>query len=156
MRLTWNDDFASLYRTMGQQRYGIRLLALWKLQSGMTNKAVANFLGKTEKTVRLWRKNYEVGGIDKLMSLNPGRGLKSDIKEYDALRKDIKALQDHRDGGRVKCSDVMAMLEEKYNRQYSMSGTYKILHRLGFTWITSRSRHPKAHNATQEEFKKNS
>ncbi len=156
MRLTWNDDFASLYKVMGQQRYGVRLVALWKLQSGMPNKAVANFLGKIEKTVRLCRRSYESGGVDKLMSLNLGRGLKAEIKVHETLRKDIKALQDNKNGGRVKCYDVMTMIEEKYNRKYSISGTYKILNRLGFAWITSSSRLSKGDIAVQEEFQRNS
>ena len=155
MKVTWSDDFTSLYKTMGQQRYGIRLLALWKVQSGMSTKAVAALLGKTEKTVRLWRKSYEGGGVEALMSLAKGRGLKPKIKDQETLKHDIQELQNSRKGGRVKCSDVINMLEKKYNRKYSMSGTYEILHRLGFSWITSRSIHPKSNPATQEDFKKN-
>ena len=155
MRVTWPDDFGSLYKTMGQQRYGLRLFALWKIQSGMTNIAVATLLGKTEKTVRLWRKSYEDGGIELLLSLRHGRGLKPQVKAQADLKSDINKMQGARNGGRVKCADIVHMVEEKYNRQYSQSGMYKILNRLGFTWITSRSIHPKSNPAAQEDFKKN-
>ena len=46
----------------------------------MTHIAVATLLGKTEKTLRLWRKSYEDGGIELLLSLGHGRGLKPQIK----------------------------------------------------------------------------
>lgn len=156
MRVTWPDDFEVLYKTMGQQRYGLRLFALWKIQSGMNNKAVAGLLGKTEKTVRLWRKSYEDGGIKLLLSLRKGRGLKPEIKNQEAVKKDIQELQNSREGGRIKCNDVINMLHTKYNRKYSKSGAYEILHRLGFAWITSRSIHPKSDMVAQEDFKKNS
>lgn len=74
MRVNWSDNFEMLYKQKGQQKYGIRLLALWKLQAGMTETAVCELIGKTHKTVREWRRQYEKNGINGLLSIAPGRG----------------------------------------------------------------------------------
>ena len=58
MKRNWSDNFESLYKERGQQRHGLRLLAMWKMQSGMTAKDVGNFIGKTERTIGKWQKAY--------------------------------------------------------------------------------------------------
>jgi hypothetical protein len=35
LKVNWTDDFKKLYQQRGQQKHGIRLLALWKIQSGI-------------------------------------------------------------------------------------------------------------------------
>jgi transposase len=152
----WKEDFKSLYKERGQQRYGIRLLALWKMQEGLTTKQVSIFIGKTEKTIRKWCRLYESGGVESLMSISSGRGLKVKIKERELLKEEIENLQKNKTGGRIKCGDIVRFVEEKFNINYSNSGMYKLLKRLGFVWITSRSRHPKSNPEQQLEFKKNS
>ncbi|WP_425360907.1 winged helix-turn-helix domain-containing protein [Candidatus Tisiphia endosymbiont of Ceraclea dissimilis] len=38
----------------------------------------------------------------------------------------------------------------------SLKTVYNTIHRLGFSWITSRSVHPKSNQATQNTYKKTS
>lgn len=33
MNKDWSDNFEALYKERGQQKHGIRLLAMWKIQS---------------------------------------------------------------------------------------------------------------------------
>ena len=47
MKVNWLDNFEYLYKKMGQRKYGLRLLALWKIQSGETETAVCQSLHKT-------------------------------------------------------------------------------------------------------------
>lgn len=154
MRVKWEDNFEELYKKRGQQKYGIRLLALWKIQSGLTEAAVCQFLGKTPNTIRSWRKLYEKGGLEELLSLHPGRGRKARLPNTELIKKDIELLQESRSGGRTKCRDVVDMISKKYDVYYSQSGMYHVLHRLGFSWITARSKHPKKDFLVQEDFKK--
>ncbi len=156
MRVDWPDDFEKLYKVRGQQRFGIRLLALWKIQSGLTESAVCELIGKTHKSVRQWRRLYEDGGLEALLSIRGGRGKKSRVSHLKSLHEDIESLQTQRPGGRAKCQDIVAMVAQKYNIHYSCSGMYHVLKRLGFSWITSRSKHPQRDLEAQEEFKKNS
>ena len=156
MRVEWADNFEELYKQRGQQKHGIRLLALWKIQSGLTEGAVCAFIGKTHKTIRMWRRLYESGGLDALLSIRSGRGKKARLSNIKSLREDIQSLHNSRSDGRVKCQDIVDMVWQKYEVQYSASGMYHILKRLGFSWITARSQHPKRDQQAQEEFKKNS
>ena len=154
MKFNWSDNFEEIYKQQGQQKHGIRLLALWKLQSGLTETAVCEFLGKTPKTIRIWRRLYESGGLEELLRIRPGRGRRPLVSSLESIKEDIGSLQDKRSGGRVKCKDIVEMVAQKYSIQYSQPGMYHILKRIGFSWITSRSKHPKQNAQIQEEFKK--
>jgi len=156
MQINWTDDFEKLYKRRGQRKYGIRLLALWKLQVGMTEANVSTLIGKSHKTVLRWRRIYEESGIDALLSIAPGRGRKAKVDLKAHLSEDIKYLQEERDGGRIRCQDVVDLVSSKYGVRYTTSGMYHILHRLGFSWITSRSKHPKSNPEAMEAFKKTS
>lgn len=121
----------------------------------MMAKEVATFMGKTERTIGKWQKAYNKGGLDSLLSIQQGRGRKSKCQMSD-LKQKIQTLSENRSYGRIKCSDVVQLIAEEYDVEYSESNTYKILHKLGFSWISSRSIHPKQRAEKQEEFKKNS
>ena len=43
--------------------------------------------------------------------------------------------------------------ERKFGVAYELSNVYRLLRELGFSWITSRSRHPKQDGQVQEAFK---
>ncbi len=156
MQFNWTDDFGKLYKQRGQQKQGVRLLAMWKLQTGMTETAVCKLVGKTHKTIREWRRLYEKSGIDGLLSIAFGRGRKAKVNLFQGFADGIKCLQDERNGGRIRCQDIVDLVYSKYNIQYTTSGMYHILHRLGFSWITSRSKHPKSNQGAIETFKKTS
>ena len=156
MQVNWGDDFASLYRQRGQQKHGVRLLALWKIQAGMSETEVCQLIGKTHKTVRGWRRMYEQNGIEGLLHIAPGRGRKARVDLGENFAEDISDLQEERNGGRIRCQDIVDLVRDKYGVQYTTSGMYHILHRLGFSWITSRSQHPKSSPEAMENFKKTS
>lgn len=156
MQVDWHDDFEKLYKQRGQQKYGIRLWALWKIQSGMPESQVCQLIGKTQKSVRLWRRLYEDGGIERLLGIAPGRGRKPKIDLREKLPSEIDRLQKSRKGGRIRCQDIVDFVFLKYGIQYSPSSMYHILHRIGFSWITSRSKHPQNNPETMEAFKKTS
>lgn len=157
MKIEWKDDFKELYKKRGQQKHGIRLLALWKLQSGMTETKVCALIGKTHKTIRKWRRIYEQEGVEGLLMISKGRGRKSKLEgKSKDLEKEIDLMQGQRNGGRVRCQDIVDFVLDKYNIEYSRSGMYHVLHRLGFSWITSRSKHPKSSPESSEDFKKSS
>ncbi len=45
-------------------------------------------------------------------------------------------------------------IAQKFKLNYCVSNVYRLFHQLGFSWITSRSRHPKQSIEIQENFKK--
>ena len=48
------------------------------------------------------------------------------------------------------------MLLEEYGARCALRTVYNTMHRLGFSWITSRSMHPKSNQETQNTYKKTS
>ncbi|MEG3756278.1 winged helix-turn-helix domain-containing protein, partial [Psychromonas arctica] len=57
-------------------------------------------------------------------------------------------------GVRLVGTDIQLFIAENFGYQYHLSSVYKLLHRLGFSWITSRTKHPKQSPGAQEDFKK--
>jgi transposase len=57
-------------------------------------------------------------------------------------------------GGRLTGETIRVYISEQFQVNYHPNAIYKLLHRLGFSWITSRSKHPKQSQAAQDEFKK--
>ena len=154
MQTNWPDDFKALYRQKGQAKYGIRLFALWKIQSGMTETAVCELIGKTRRTTLKWRRLYEAGGITSLLQIQKGRGRKAKIEKKETFEEAIKTLTKNMNGGRIRAQDIVDYFAEKHAIHYSLSGMYRRLHKLGYSWITSRSKHPKQNPEIIKDFKK--
>ena len=45
-------------------------------------------------------------------------------------------------------------VEQEFGVSYSLTNICRLLHQLDFSWITSRSKHPKQSQDAQEDFKK--
>ena len=65
-------------------------------------------------------------------------------------------MQENRTGGRIRAKDVHEMIKRTYGKSLSNGSLYRLLHRVGLSWITGRSIHPKADIEKQIDFKKNS
>ena len=154
MDVNWTDNFKRLYKQRGQHKRGIRLLALWKLQEGMSETALCKLIGKTHKTIRLWRRLYEAGGINELLAIKEGRGRKARIDNKSDIEEAVEELSKHKAGGRLLAQDLVNYFQQRKQITYSLSGMYHVLHRLGYSWITSRSKHPKQAPEALEAFKK--
>ena len=154
MQVNWADNFEKLYKQRGQHKRGIRLLALWKLQDGMSETKLCALIGKTHKTIRLWRRLYEEGGIESLLAIKEGRGRKARIDQKSIIEEVVKLLSQQRNGGRLRAQDLVDYFATEKHIMYSLSGMYHVLHRLGYSWITSRSKHPKQDPEAIEAFKK--
>lgn len=156
-RVDWADDFKKLYKENGQHPYVIRLLALSKMQEGYAIEHIKPMVNKTAKTLRLWKRLYEAGGLEDLLKIRSGRGRKPRIKaDLSVVKEEIKTLGANKKGGRVIAEEIRQMIKKEHGVDYSLSGIYHLLHRLNFSWISVRSIHPKVKLEEQETFKKNS
>lgn len=57
-------------------------------------------------------------------------------------------------GGRLQAKDIQSYIIDNFRIEYEISNIYRLLHHLNFSWITSRSRHPKQSEGVQTLFKK--
>ncbi|MDW3115753.1 helix-turn-helix domain-containing protein, partial [Vibrio sp. 1727] len=86
----------------------------------------------------------------------PRRGrspfLTSEQKEQ--LSQDIKDKTNDTQGGRLTVFDIHAYIMKKFGKHYRPDSIYYLLDHMGFSWITSRSKHPKQPQQAQDDFKK--
>ena len=76
--------------------------------------------------------------------------------EEGAFRKAVLDLQDKKKGGRIKGTDILKLMEEKFSVRCSLKSVYNALRRIDLVWISGRSKHPKSDPKAQEAFKKTS
>ena len=80
------------------------------------------------------------------------------MNQLEAVQEDyifnkITSLSQDKTNGYITGKELHYMLIDKYNIQCSLKTVYNSLHRLGFSWITSRSMHPKSSETTQNTYK---
>ncbi|ABX48027.1 ISSod10, transposase OrfA [Shewanella baltica OS195] len=54
----------------------------------------------------------------------------------------------------MMAKDVGHYIQTEFGVTFKQANIYRLLHQLGFSWMTTRSRHPKQSEAAQEAFKK--
>ncbi|ENM5740037.1 winged helix-turn-helix domain-containing protein, partial [Vibrio mimicus] len=57
-------------------------------------------------------------------------------------------------GGCLQARDIGIYIENNFGVTFQRSGIYRLLHDIGLSWITTRSKHPKQSVEAQEAFKK--
>ncbi len=154
--ILYDYDFVSLARRERNARVCIRrLLALAHLQKEKNYTGVAGIFKVNISAPRRWIKRLVEGGLAGLQE-KPGRGRKlllpaeTDLYVQEAIEK----WHQHARGGRARAKDVQQLLYDKFGVKYALPGVYRTLHRAGLSWITARSKHPKANLEAQEAFKK--
>ena len=146
-----------IHREWLDNRECIRLLGLSFLQKGFSESQVATLLDVHTQSVFNWLRSYKEGGIDALKDKG-GRGRKNKMNEEDEVefKKAVLNLQDQKDGGRITGRDVKAMMKNDFDIECANSTMYKIMHKVGLSWISGRTCHPKQDLEAQETFKKTS
>jgi transposase len=105
--------------------------------------------------VNVWIKRFYEQGLDGLKEKpRSGRPCSLDQKQLTQLSEYIQQTSIKESGGRLKAQTLVTYITKEFNIEYTIYNVYRLLHQLGFSWITSRSRHPKQSEQTQEDFKK--
>ena len=125
---------------------------------GDTGAMIAQRLGCTDRAVRKWIRRYNEGGLAGLKDLpRSGRPRHLEPARDEDVRRRLDAGAQVQDGVcDLRGADIRRILEEEFSARYSLSGTYVVLHRLGYSALMPRPQHPEADPAAQEEFEKNS
>jgi transposase len=151
-------DFVSLYKAEKDGDIKIRYLAFSKLQEGDSITKVAGILLVSRQSISTWINWLREEGMKRISKRAEGQGRKSKIsdKQKNKLKQKIIKQQEERKGGRLIGKNVAKMIFEEYNIEYHPRYVYEILHKMGLSWVSSRSRHPKQDKLAQEAFKKTS
>lgn len=149
------DDINLLAKTHQSVRMRLRFMALAHFQEGHSRYAIAKFLKVSRTSVNKWISQYHLDGIDGLTDKKTtGRPFCLTEDQRQQLANYVSQEAKSETGGRLTGQDIQAYIQEEFGFHYHLSSVYKLLHKLGFSWITSRSKHPKQCKQVQEDFKK--
>lgn len=121
---------------------------------GFTAPAVAMSVGLSRRVCQRWVGRFNEFGLDGLEDRRGGQErLPLTIEQQETMRKRLDAGPLRED---AVCSlrgvDLKRILAEEFGVLRSLSAVYKLLHRLGYSYLRPRPRHRKADPQAQEEF----
>jgi transposase len=150
------DELRSLARKQKQAKLRIRWQAIVLAREGKTAPQIAQSLGVARRSVQQWVHNFNrrraAGLSDQPRSGRPS-WLTADQQQQLRLRLDAGPRSS--DGVcSLRAADVKRILEQEFGVLYALKGVYKLLHRLGYSYLCPRPRHQLADACAQEAFKK--
>lgn len=146
------QDLAKQYRST---RTWARLQAVILAKQGDTAPEIARALGFSRRAVQAWVAAYNRGGLEALPDRpHPGRTpLLPHDQEVRFLER-IEAPPRPEDGTcELRGVDLRRILEREFAARYSLSGVYKLLHRLDYNDLMPRPQHPDSSPEAQEFFR---
>lgn len=133
----------------------MRLLALAHFQEGQSRTQIAKFLKVSRTSVNKWVQTFLEEGLAGLKEKpRTGRPAFLTKKQKEQLSKYIKSQAERDTGGRLTGNDIHQYIVKQFGKTYHPDSIYYLLNQMGFSWITSRSKHPKQSQQVQEDFKK--
>ena len=133
----------------------IRLLAVSLYLECHNRALVARQLKVARRSVNNWVSEYLAHGLAGLED-KPRYGKPSALsdKQKQQLSRFIDSSTQTDNGGRLTGMHIKEYIETEFGVHYHPSHIYKILSKLGYSWITSRSKHPKQRSGVQDAYKK--
>lgn len=136
----------------------LRLRTVLLARQGFTAPEIATCTGFSRRSVQEWVARYNAEGLDGLKT-KPGRGRKPPLtpEQEGQLQQRLDAGPLPADGVcTLRGKDVQRILSQEFGQLRSLNAVYGLLHRLGYSSLVPRPRHPQGDPAAQEEFKKSS
>jgi transposase len=136
-------------------RTGPRVQAIILAKQGDTAPEIARASGFSRRAAQARVAAYNRGGLDALPDRpHPGRAPTPPPGQEARSLERIDAPPRPEDGVcELRGADIRRIPGEGFGTRYSVSGVYKLLHRLGYSDLMPRPRHPGAHPEAQESFK---
>ena len=150
-------DFKLMMMRESHGRNRVRLLAMHHLQREQSLQYVAKMVGVHWTTVQSWLKRFRISGFSGLFE-SPRSGAPKKItgKAETWLSEKICTLSEAKTGGHITGKELQQLLLKEHGVSCTLKTIYNKLHQLNYSWITSRSMHPKSSAKVQEEYKKTS
>lgn len=151
---------AELDRLIAKERHAVRakrLRAVRLALDGLDAPTVAERTGYSRRSVQTWVARYNAAGLAGLEDA-VGRGAKPplDADQEKRFRARVEAGPTAADGvAALRGEDFRRVLEKAFGVVRSLGAVYHLLHRLGYSSLVPRPRHPKGDPAKREAFQKN-
>ncbi len=145
-----------LIRKEKNGRMRVRLMVVEAVLRQKNKTKVAKDYSLSRTSVNQWMKRYNEGGVAALFE-KPRTGRPAFIteKQREQFAQYVRDNSIKPDGGRLMGKDCIDYIQREFGVEYKQANIYKLLKSLNFSWVSSRSKHPKQDLAAQEDFKKN-
>ena len=126
-----------------KQRDRLRAVAL--ALDGRETLAIAEQLGRSRAFVQRWVYVYRDKGIEGIRARKaPGRVPFMTQEEAQCFSDRVNRGAQPEDGtAALRGRELQQILHKEFGKSYSLNGVYNLLHRLGFSCLEPRPRHPK-------------
>lgn len=136
-----------------------RMLAMALVLEDVPRGVAARQCGMTRQTLRDWVHRFNAEGLEGLYDRpRSGRTARLTADQEAELAGIVGAGPDPVHDGVVRWRrvDLKEVIAARFEVDYHERTVGKVLHRLGFSHVSTRARHPKADERAQEAFKKTS
>lgn len=153
-------DFVALAKQSKSAQGRIRCLAMEHLQEGKSIRETSSLVKTSRPSLYAWlNRCLEDKGKAAISLIEPvkGRGRKNKSPAFwqkDTVKQLFEQAFQKRSAGSVSAVELRELIEKKWHICYSLSAIYWNLKRLGLTWVSARTKHPKSDEPSQEAFKK--
>jgi transposase len=149
-------ELSDLVRKAKDGRVRQRLMAMKFIAQGLTIPQVAARMDIAERPLRKWLYRFNAQGPEGLKdAYRSGQPPKLDNEAADCFKSRIRQGVTQADNVcSLRARDIQQILKREFAASYSLGGTYFLLHRLDFSCLCPRPRHPQADADAQEAFKK--
>ena len=150
------EELLDLFRKEKNRRIAVKIHAVYLALIGKTTPQIVKLLGYSRRSIQRWVALYNRCGL---------AGLKDDYGTPNASKLNDEQLQLLRqrleDGPGPEDNvnvfhgrDIQRIIKQQFGVDYHLSSVYRILHKLGYSYVSSRPEHPKGNPEKRVEFKK--
>ncbi|WP_418357942.1 IS630 family transposase [Shewanella basaltis] len=148
-------ELIRLSKQTADARMRLRLLAVAHFLDGANRTQVAAMTKISRRIVNQWISNYLSQGLSGLESKkSSGRPPRLTDEQAKQLTLMLTEAAKSETGGRLTGQDIQGYILSEFGISFHLNHVYKILRKLGFSWLYSRSKHPKQNVEVMEAFKK--
>lgn len=140
------EHLQQLRRRKTHQAIALRLQIIILAQQGHTAPQIVQAVGLTRRPVQDWVRRYNAQGLKGLdHCARPGQPTKLPADQESAFKQRLRAGPRDADAGvcTLRGRDLQRILLEQFGVAHSLSGVYKLLHRLGLSCLKPRPRQRK-------------
>ena len=142
----YDHDFISMAKKESNPKSRIRMIAMANIKEGKTLQQIADILKVHWKTIQSWLAQFRRNGINKATKIPKA--------SEEWLVTFLTKLSTDDTGGRITGRQLQSIIMAEFSIKCCLRTVYNILHRLNFSWISSRSKHPQSDMEVQELYKK--
>jgi transposase len=148
-------NFVAMSKKEQNPKNRIRLIAMANIQEGKTLKHIAESIKVHWNTIQTWLRNFRNFGIERLyVKRIKVKSTKISKQAETWIVNFLTMLSSDAVGGYITGKQLQLIIAKEFSIKCCLQTIYNTIHRLKFSWISSRSKHPKSDAEIQELYKK--